>query len=163
VPYDTYATADGWIAIAVVNDAIWQRFCAALGLDALACDSRFADNPSRVRHREELDAVLRAALSARSTAALLERLRAAGVPHAEVRDVAAALAGEQAQALGVVEESHHPVTGQVGLLAPPLHLSDSAPAERYPPPRLGEHTEMVLREFGLSGEEIERLRRDGAI
>ncbi len=163
VPYDTYQSADGWIAIAVVNDGIWQRFCAALGLEALIHDSRFRDNPARVQHREALDAQLRAALSALSTAELIRRLRAAGVPHAEVRDVKGALESAQAQALGVIRPSEHPETGRVDLLAPPLRLSESADEERYPPPRLGEHTEEILRGLGISEAEIERLRSEGAI
>ncbi len=163
VPYDTYATADGWIAIAVVNDAIWQRFCAALGLEAMARDGRFEDNPARVRHRNQLDALLRPVLRSQTTAAFLGRLRAAGVPHAEVRDVAGALAAEQTRALGAVQPSSHPTTGPVDLLASPVHLSGSEAGERYPPPHLGEHTDEILHGLGLSEREIEQLRQEGAV
>jgi crotonobetainyl-CoA:carnitine CoA-transferase CaiB-like acyl-CoA transferase len=163
VPYDTYQSADGWIAIAVVNDGIWERFCSALDLQALAQDPRFANNPARVRNRAELDKTIKPTLHGLTTAELVSRLRAANVPHAEVRDVAAALAGPQAEALQLLQPSSHPRTSTVQLMASPVHLSGSSAGERYAPPHLGEHTEEILRELDIGDEVIARLRAEGAI
>jgi formyl-CoA transferase/CoA:oxalate CoA-transferase len=163
VPYDTYRCADGWISIAVVNYGIWQRFCTALELQELAMDPRFIENPSRIRNRTELDTIIKNTLEPRGIAELVPRLRNGGVPYAEVRDVAAAVSGPQAQALGLVQPSTHPGHGAVQLLAPPIHLSASAADERFAPPYLGEHTDEILRELGLAPEKIDQLRADGAI
>src|SRR5438445_3139595 len=84
VPYQLFATADGWLVLAVGNDGQWQRFCAAAGRPDLAADERFAANADRVRHRAELVPVVDTLMRARPTLTWQELLRAANVPHAPV-------------------------------------------------------------------------------
>jgi crotonobetainyl-CoA:carnitine CoA-transferase CaiB-like acyl-CoA transferase len=163
VPYDSYRTSDGWVTIAVVNQPQWERFCLALGLGDLPKDSRFVDNASRVTHRDELQALVKKRLAELTTAEAVRRLDEKGVPCAEVRDLAAVFADPQVQHLGLRRRMHHPVTGDIDVVAPPFHLSATPPALEKPPPRLGEHTEKWLREVGLSDEEIGRLKSESVV
>jgi len=163
VPYDSYRTSDGWLTIAVMNQPQWERFCLALELGDLPEDPRFLDNASRVIHRDELQELVKKRFASLTTAEAVRRLSEKGVPCAEVRDLAAVFADPQVRHLGLRRRMHHPVTGNIDVVAPPFHLSATPPALQKPPPRLGEHTEKWLREVGLSDEEIGRLRGEGAI
>jgi crotonobetainyl-CoA:carnitine CoA-transferase CaiB-like acyl-CoA transferase len=163
VPYDSYRTSDGWVTIAVVNQPQWERFCLALDLGDLPKDPRFVDNASRVTHRDELQALVKKRLAELTTAEAVRRLDEKGVPCAEVRDLAAVFADPQVQHLGLRRRMHHPVTGDIDVVAPPFHLSETPAALEKPPPRLGEHTEKWLREVGLSDEEIGRLKSESVV
>jgi formyl-CoA transferase len=163
VPYDSYRTSDGWVTIAVVNRPQWQHFCLALDLGDLLEDPRFVDNASRVSHRDELQELVKTRFARLTTAEAVRRLDEKGVPCAEVRDVAAVFADPQVRHLGLRRRMHHPVTGDIDVVAPPFHLSATPPALEKPPPRLGEHTEKWLREVGLGDEEIGRLRSEGVV
>jgi crotonobetainyl-CoA:carnitine CoA-transferase CaiB-like acyl-CoA transferase len=163
VPYDSYRTSDGWVTIAVVNQPQWERFCLALDLGDLPEDPRFVDNAARVAHRDELQELVKKRFALLTTAEAVRRLDEKGVPCAEVRDLAAVFADPQVQHLGLRRRMHHPVTGDIDVVAPPFHLSATPPALQKPPPRLGEHTEKWLREVGLSDEEIGRLKRESVI
>jgi len=122
VPFQNFATADGWIVIACPKEKFWQALCAVLGRPDLATDERFADFAGRDEGREELLAELDAAFAARPTAGWLEALAAAGIPSAPVNDVAAALADPQALARGSVVEAEHEHFGTVRTIASPLRV-----------------------------------------
>jgi crotonobetainyl-CoA:carnitine CoA-transferase CaiB-like acyl-CoA transferase len=162
VPFQNFATADGWIVIACPKEKFWQALCVVLDRPDLATDERFADFAGRDRHRGELLGELDAAFAARPTAAWLEVLAAAGVPSAPVNDVASALADPQALARGAVVEAEHDVFGTVRTIASPLRLGDAPrPAERAP--RRGEHTAEVLAELcGYDADEVAALADAGA-
>src|SRR4029079_5664089 len=87
VPYTTYPTADGMIAVAVGNDGQFARFAETLGCPDWARDARFAKNPERVANRDDLDGQIAQALKAGKTASWIEKLRAAGVPCGPINSV----------------------------------------------------------------------------
>src|SRR6478672_5842944 len=101
VPYETFTTADGAIAIAVGSERQWPRLCAALGLASLAKDRRFAANGDRVEHRAELRPILAARFAERPTADWLTALDAAEIPCGPINDIVAAFASPEAVALGM--------------------------------------------------------------
>ncbi len=98
VPYETFATADGEIAVAVATERQWPRLCDALGMPELVHDPLFATNDVRVRNRDVLRPRLAASLVTRSSAEWLAALDAAQVPCGPVNDVLAAFAQPQAVA-----------------------------------------------------------------
>ena len=155
VPFQNFATADGWIVVACPKPKFWERFCGAIECPELAADERFADFAARDRNRDELTPLLERALVERTSAEWLAIFAAAGVPSAPVNDVATALEDPQARARGDVVEFEHPDLGTVRQVASPLRLSG---AERPPGrgPFRGEHIEQVLVE--LCGYEPERVR-----
>jgi crotonobetainyl-CoA:carnitine CoA-transferase CaiB-like acyl-CoA transferase len=138
-PYETLATADRPLVVAVGNDGQFVRLCRALGRDELAADPRFATNASRVTNRDELAALLEEALAARGAADWVAALAETGVPCGLVNDVGEAFA--LAERLGL-----EPVAAAGGIpqVANPIRLSSAPASYRLAPPALGEHTAEVL-------------------
>ncbi|HXX94414.1 MAG TPA: CoA transferase [Planctomycetota bacterium] len=134
VPYQAFATQDGWMVVAVGSQAIWNRFCPAIGLPDLLSHPDFRDNPLRVQHRGMLEGLLSRIFASRPTAEWLERFREHEVPAAPVNDLRAA-----------------------------VELPARSPAVRLPPPALGEHTGEILRELGFDEAGVSLLRQKGAI
>jgi crotonobetainyl-CoA:carnitine CoA-transferase CaiB-like acyl-CoA transferase len=150
VPYEMFAAADRHLVVAVGNDGQFAAFARALEMEWLASDDRFGSNSSRVAHRKELVEVIEGRLHERPAAAWVALLEAAGVPSGLVNDIseAFALAGK----LGlspVVQVGDGSAGNEVAQVADPMHLFSSPVSYRRRPPRLGEHTDEVLRELGL--------------
>lgn len=164
VPYQTFATADGHLMLAVGNDSQFAALAQAVGDPAWAADERFATNPARVQFRDALIPALAAHLRARSTVEWIERLRKAGVPCGPVNDIPTALASRQAQHRQMVRSVTDGNGDTVRMVGPAPKLERTPPHIFRPPPLLGEHTEELLQEkLALIGEEIDALRRGGAI
>src|SRR5664279_5520570 len=126
VPYETFATADGQLALAVGSERQWPRLCRALDLPELAEDPRFATNGDRVAHRAELRPLLAARFADLPTAAWLERLEAAEIPCGPIQGVLEALESDQAQARQMTVNVDHPVLGSVRQVGLPFKLADAA-------------------------------------
>jgi crotonobetainyl-CoA:carnitine CoA-transferase CaiB-like acyl-CoA transferase len=163
VPYQAFETRDGHLMVAAPTDALFARLAKALGRAELAADPRFADNPSRVRHREALVPALAAAVRTEPTHALLERLRAAGVPCAPLQTVDQVAADPQTKASEMVTPTPHPGIPELRTVALPLRWDGARLAPRRPPPRVGEHTAEILATLGLGADEVARLRARGVV
>jgi formyl-CoA transferase len=164
VPYQVFAAADGYVVIAVGNDAQYVRFCEIAGCPHLAADARFARNADRVRNREVLIPLLEEVVRARPTVFWAEELEDAGVPCGPINDIAHALADPQVVQRGMRLELPHPLAGHVPLVASPIKMSTTPPTYDRAPPRLGEHTDEVLGSLaGARAESLADLRRRGVI
>ena len=159
VPYETFETASGQLAIAAANDGLFRALCGALGLDELA--DRFPTNAERVEKRGELIPLLQQRLRERPAEEWIEALDAAGVPVGKVRTVPEALAAAAEAGRPATHTVDHPTAGPLDLVASPIWGPTSAPAS--PPPLLGQHTAEVLAELGRSAEEIEALAEKGVV
>jgi crotonobetainyl-CoA:carnitine CoA-transferase CaiB-like acyl-CoA transferase len=163
VPYETFATADGEIAIAVGSERQWPRLCEALELPALTADPRFADNDHRVLNRATLRPLLADRLASQPTADWLARLDAAQVPCGPVNDVAAAFTQPQAVARQMAVAVDHPSLGRTTQIGLPLKLSATPATIRSAPPLLGEHADEILAELGYEPAAVAALRHDGVV
>ena len=161
VPYETFATADGAVAVAVGSERQWPRLCDALGLPGLAADPRFATNGDRVERRSELRPFLAAAFAARATADWLRVLDAAAIPCGPINDILAAFASPEARALEMTVQQEHPAWGVIRQVGIPFRLSATPASIRTPPPTLGQDTEAILAELGYDATEIARLHELG--
>jgi crotonobetainyl-CoA:carnitine CoA-transferase CaiB-like acyl-CoA transferase len=148
VPYQTFATSDGWIAVAAANDALYRRLCAALERPELADDERFRSNARRVRHRDILVPLLAQVFGARSTDAWVAALDGAGVPAGKVHGVVDAFAAAAAAGRAATVRVAHPVAGELDLVASPIRLARASLRHATPPPLLGQDTAEVLGELG---------------
>jgi glutaryl-CoA transferase len=156
VPYETFATSDGEIAVAVGSERQWVRFCEALGVPELAADPRFVTNGDRVEHRDVLRPLLAERFARRSSKAWVAALDAADVPSGPINDVLSAFATPAAAAARV--RIAHPRLGPVDQIGVPFALSRTPAAIRIAPPLLGEDADAILDELGYSEADIGRLR-----
>lgn len=165
VPYQLFRGSDGrHFVVGVGTEALWMRFCRLLRAEeTLGADPRFASNRRRIEHRDELIPRLQELFSARPAQEWLNRLTEAGIPAGPIQSVSEALSDPQAQARGMVVELRHPRLGVVKSLANPIKMSETPPAYRLPPPLLGEHTEVILRELGLPEAELGPLRAEEVV
>ncbi len=162
-PYQAFGTADGFVMVAVGNDGLWRRFAPAAGLGELLQDDRFGTNPLRVEHRDTLIPLIEKALSARSTGEWVRRLDEAGVPVGPIQTVDEVAHDPQVLARGMINELEHPTAGTLRTVGCPVRLTATPPAVRTAPPLLGQHTDDVLAELGVSEERIGALHRAGAV
>ena len=159
VPYQSFATADGYLMLAVGNDAQFARFCTVAGAPELAGDPRYATNRDRVAHRRELVPVVEQLLRKRSSAQWLEALRAAQVPCGPINDLARVFSEPQVRHRGLRLTLPHPVAGSVPGVRNPVVFSRTPIEYERPPPALGADTDDVLREYlGLERTTLEGLR-----
>lgn len=164
VPYESFPTADGYIAIGIGTDAQYRKFCAAVGRLDLAEDVRFATNAARVTHRTALIPHLQAILRTQTTAMWLELFNTLGIPAGPINDVATALEDPQVQARGMVQEIEHPTIGPIKVLGPVAKFGRTPATVRLAPPPLGYHTEEILRDWlGYDAARIAALRQRGVI
>src|SRR5689334_5752358 len=162
VPYQSFRTADGWIAIAAPNDGLYGRLCEVLGAPELASDERFATNAKRVDHRDTLIPLIEGRLKAKPAEEWLAALEEVGVPSGKIRTVPDALAAAAEAGLAATAKVPHPTAGEVELVNSPIQI-DSGLRPTEAPPLLGQHTAEVLKELGLDDAEIERLKAAGVV
>ncbi len=164
VPYEPFPAADGWIAVGVGNDGQWRRLCSLAGWDDLAADDRFASNPGRVEHREELVPQLRERFRGRPVGEWQADLLEAGIPCSPIQAIDEVFASPQVQARAMAVALPHPTAGLLKLAGSPFKLSRTPVQMAGAPPLLGQHTDEVLREsLGLSAGELADLREAGII
>ena len=162
-PYQTFLARDGYVNICVGNNALFERFCRALGLDELLEDERYADNTKRVKHRDTLAASVEKRIAELAKDDVVRRLREVNVPVGPIYTLAEVFRDPAAKHLELMREVDHPTAGKVKVTGFPLRMSGTSPSIRRHPPALGEHSDEVLRELGFADDEIAALRREGAI
>ncbi|TCP51861.1 formyl-CoA transferase [Tamaricihabitans halophyticus] len=158
-PYQAYPTADGWLNLAVGSQKLWHACCAATGLD-IADDERFHDNPARVAHREELNALLEPVLRGKTTAQWLEVFEQAGIPAGPINEIADIYADDWVTEREQVVELPHPVAGTYRGTGFPIKASDTPAGPSAAPPVLGQDTRAVLAELGYPTAAIDELLAD---
>lgn len=163
VPYQLFETADGYLVLNVGNDSQWQAFCTAAGARELGSDNRFSTNRQRVESRDEVVPMVAVLMKAFDTAEWENRLSTANVPHSVVRNYAEIFNSEQTAARGMKMTIRDISGNPVDLVGNPIHISGAHTRAPSVPPRLGEQTEDVLRELGLTNSEVEELRKNGVV
>ncbi len=158
VPFQAFEASDGWVYVAVWADKLWAPFCAAIARPALATDPRFSTRQTRRSHRRELAALLEPVFRERTVKAWMARLEQHDVLCAPVNRYADFAADPQVMASGMLVPEDHPRAGRLTTLDTPIRFSRTPGGIRTHAPALGEHTDEVLREAGLSPEEVQRLR-----
>ena len=163
VPYETFAAADGEIAVAVGSERQWARFCEALGSPELVGDPRFATNGDRVANRDDLRPLLAARFASASSARWLRALAEAEIPSGPINDILTAFGLPQSRARAMDVSVNHPALGPVRQVGLPIKLSATPGSIRTAPPLLGEHTDEILAELGYDTAAVADLRERGIV
>ncbi len=181
VPYESFDTADGFVALAIGSDAQYRRFCKiAAGFGSpggaanppttpavrdfqLLFEERFQTNAGRVEHRAELIPLLQRLFRTRGSEEWLALLLDAGIPAGPINDIPTILNDPQILAREMVQEVEHPTAGSIKLLGPVAKLSGTPAQIRWAPPVLGADTEEILGGMGYTLEEISAFRVAGIV
>lgn len=163
VPYQPMQCADGYIILAVGNDAQFARLCEVVDRPELASDERFATGPARVANREALISLLGEILREKPSRWWIQELEAAGVPCGPINDLADVFADPHVRERGLRIELPHPVAGSVPGVANPIRLSRTPVRYEKHPPMLGEHTFEVLAETAEATEAELRTLEDAGV
>jgi crotonobetainyl-CoA:carnitine CoA-transferase CaiB-like acyl-CoA transferase len=161
-PAEAFQTRDGFITIVLMNAEQWTRFCAVIGDPALA-SARFQTNTDRLQHHAELKERVERVLATATTADWVERFEAASIASGPIYELDEVFADPQVKHLGLIAKMEQPGYGPMRMLGFPFATSGARPDVRRPAPLLGEHTEEVLGDLGLTRGEIERLSAAGVI
>ena len=165
LPYQVMPTSDGYIVLSVGNDPTFERFCKLAECEELLEDERFQTNAARVSNRDHVTETLNEITKKKTSEWWLDNLEKEKIGSGPINNLEQVFADPHVIAREMVIEMEHPATGSkpMKLIANPIKLSATPPTYRKPPPLLGEHTDEVLQEAGLSAEEIAKLKEDGTV
>ncbi len=162
-PYEPYPAGDGKLVnIVVATEWHWKEFCRAVGLEKLIDDPRFATNQQRLKHRDELEKIIVGRLKEKSRDEWIEILLKAGVPCGAVNTITEVIEHPQTNYRKTVVDVEYPELGKIKLFNNPVKFSGFE-VEVKRPPKLGEHTDEILRSIGFTHDEIQKLRGEGVV
>lgn len=159
-PANNFRCADGvWVHISAGNDALFGRLARAAGLADMLEDPRFTTGEKRMANIDAVEARVSAWAGSHTSADVVSILDAAQVPCAKIADIADVVADEQVRHLGQIIEVDHPIAGKFPMQGFPIRLSETPPGLHRASPAIGEHTDVVLAEWGnFTADEIAGLR-----
>ena len=164
VPYETFLTKDGAIAVAIGTDEQYRKFCLKIDRSDLCEDDRFRTNRARVANRDILIPLLQEIFRTQAAVEWIDLLLGIGVPAGPINDIGAALDDPHVRARGMVQSVDHPTAGRIDLLGPVAKFARTPATVRLAPPPLGYDTAAILSELvGCSPEEVDGLRAMGVI
>jgi crotonobetainyl-CoA:carnitine CoA-transferase CaiB-like acyl-CoA transferase len=162
-PYQAFEASDGPIMIGVANDNLWRKFCGVAGLNAIVDDPKFRTNAERVKHRAETLQHVQSVITTDTVAHWNEALNEVGIPCSPINTLAQLLDHPHTKADKLIMQYDHPAAGRLNCVGHPVTFVGEERAPGLPPPTLGQHTDDVLKEMGLSDASIAELRRDEII
>ncbi|HMS04415.1 MAG TPA: CoA transferase [Burkholderiaceae bacterium] len=158
-----FGTKDGYICIIPYNDKHWRDLLDWLGKPELMEDERFRTQAARSAHIAEVYGFIDTVAAQFTSAQWMDLLERLDIPYMPVNTLEGLLSDEHLRAVGLFQRVEHPTEGTITQLRPTLRMSSTPGSVRRHAPTLGEHTEEVLREAGLSLHAIDRLRQAGAL
>jgi crotonobetainyl-CoA:carnitine CoA-transferase CaiB-like acyl-CoA transferase len=164
-PRNLYRAGDGtWIAISATSQRVFERLATAIGRPDLIEDPRFRDNAARVRHRDDLDAVLSGWMAAHTQEEILTRLEQSGAVAGPVYDVPRILRDPHYAARGNILTAEDPDLGEVRMVGVIPTFSDTPGTVRSTGPRLGEHNREIYGKWlGFDDATLDRLATEGVL
>lgn len=163
VPYQVFPTQDGHIIVTVGNDKQFKDFADVIAEPHLATDTRFSSARARVENREAIVPLIEAALAKNTSLFWLTEMEKSQVPAGPINDIKQVFADPQVIARGMQFDLPHEIAGTVPQVANPIRYSKSKLEYKSASPTLGQNTDEVLKEMGLSAQDIEVLRQKSII
>ncbi|MGB7181070.1 MAG: CaiB/BaiF CoA-transferase family protein, partial [Burkholderiaceae bacterium] len=162
IPTGVFETSDGHINIASAGQAIWERLLNLLDDNRMRGDD-YRTGESRSKNRDALNALINEHTRKQSSAQWIEQLNDAGVPCGEINNMQQVFEMEQTRQLDLIWDVDSHERGKSQLVGQPILFSDSKARITMPPPKIGEHSDEVLKDIGYSADEIKKLSDDGVI
>jgi CoA:oxalate CoA-transferase len=163
-PFEAFRTKDSWVIVAAGNDILWGKLCRILGRQELIEDPRFATNHLRTENQPELSALLTAELVKRSTGEWISLFEKQDIPYSRINNLQEICEDPVIRHRGMLATVAQPGIGEVRIAASPIRLSETPGRVERPAPRLGEHSEEILRTvLGYDRDRIEALMAEGVI
>jgi len=162
VPFEPFEASDGSLMIAVGNDLLWQKFCTAMNRKALAEDERFKTNLKRNENYTQLKEIIAEEIQKKSIGQWQSIFDQAGVPCGPINTIDAVVSNEQVKAREMIVDIDHPKAGRTQIPGIPIKMSETPGRIQRPAPELGEHTEILLKEYlSMEDDEIELMKEKG--
>lgn len=146
VPYQSFQASGGWFVIAVGNDRQFAKMCEVIGKSELINDPHFATNSARIQNRDELISILKPVFTTKTVNEWLS-LIGDEFPCGPINNLEQVFSMPQVEAREMLIHMEHLAIGDLSLVGSPLKFNDTPVEYKLPPPRLGEHTEQVLKEL----------------
>ena len=153
VPYQVFAASDGHLIVAVGNDSQFRAYCEVMGRPDLASHPDYVTNSSRLRNRKALIAELEEIMKTRGRDEWIDALQKVGVPSGPINNIQQVFEEPQVKAREMWRDLPHPLAGTTPTTASPIRYSDTPVQYRMAPPLLGQHTDEILEELGLTREQ----------
>jgi len=163
VPTGAFKASDGLVNISATGGKMWERFCRAIGAEALLQMPQYRTEELRSKNRSALNGEIQARLQNRSSAEWIDALNKAGVPCGPIYAIDEMFADPQVRHLGIAQQVAGTGKRPLRLVGQPISLSRTPSRLVARPPKLGEHTDAVLKEFGFSAREIAALHKARAV
>ncbi|MFI5253925.1 MAG: CaiB/BaiF CoA transferase family protein [Candidatus Limnocylindrales bacterium] len=164
-PWGPFECSDGWVALIVATERDWARFCEAIGRSDLVEHEGTTSGPERAGNMGGwLGGIIAAWFAGQTQAEAVAKLLAAGLPVGPVQDARDIFESEHVRARGQLIEVPDPILGSVKLVGSSFKMSGDPTPITGAAPRLGEHSEQILREMlGYSASDVARLQTEGVI
>jgi crotonobetainyl-CoA:carnitine CoA-transferase CaiB-like acyl-CoA transferase len=163
IPTGVFRTTDGHINIATTGGAIWERFCKAIGADAMLKNPAYATAKARSENRKVLNEEIGTYTQHKSSAEWIDIMNRAGVPCGPIYNIDQVFADPQVQHLGIAQSVKKRDKSTLNVVGQPFNMSRTKSKIAAPPPDMGQHTNEVLKEFGFSAKEIAALHQAKAV
>jgi crotonobetainyl-CoA:carnitine CoA-transferase CaiB-like acyl-CoA transferase len=163
IPTGVFKTTDGHINIATTGGAIWERFCKAIGADAMLKNPAYANAKARSENRKALNEEIGTYTQHKSSAEWIDIMNQAGVPCGPIYHIDQVFADPQVKHLGIAQSVKKRDKSTMNVVGQPFVMSRTKSRIAAPPPDMGQHTNEVLKEFGFSAKEIAALHSAKAV
>jgi crotonobetainyl-CoA:carnitine CoA-transferase CaiB-like acyl-CoA transferase len=163
IPTGVFRTTDGHINIATTGGAIWERFCKAIGAEAMLKNPAYANSKARSENRKALNEEIGTYTQRKSSAEWIDIMNQAGVPCGPIYSIDQVFADPQVKHLGIAQSVRKRDKSTMQVVGQPFTMSRTKSKIAAPPPDMGQHTDEVLKEFGFSAKEIAALHKAKAV
>jgi CoA:oxalate CoA-transferase len=164
-PFQAFKTRDEYLVIAIGNDALWRKFCKAIGREDLSEHEKFATNQQRTVHVNELVEILETITQTKTAAEWSAIFEQAQIPHSPINTIDKVMTHPQVLARNMIVEVEDAQAGAVKIAGNPIKMpSLDDPSTRPPAPEIGEHNREILQGWlGYSDDDLAQWQQDGVI